>query len=70
MECIYCRGKMVKGMTSYVVNRKGYHLVLDNVPAYICTQCGEPFFESKGVVLVQDMIRDIDSRAEELRAAG
>ncbi len=70
MECTFCRGKMKKGKTSYVINRKGYHLVLDNVPAYICTQCGEPYFESEGVEIVQAMIRDIDQRSEALQAVG
>lgn len=70
MDCIYCKGKMEKGTTSYVVNRKGYHLVLDDVPAHICTQCGEPYFEPKGVEVVQAMIQEIDSKAEALQAAG
>jgi YgiT-type zinc finger domain-containing protein len=66
MECFYCKGKMKKGKTSYVVNRRGYHLVLDQVPAFICGQCGEPYFEPEGVELVQQMIREIDQKAEEL----
>lgn len=70
MECIYCKGKMKKGMSSYVVNRKGYHLVLDRVPAYVCTQCGESLFDEKGVSLVQEMIRNIDDKVEDLQATG
>ena len=68
MDCFYCKGKMEKGKTSYVVNRKGYHLVLDNVPAFICMQCGEPYFEPEGVELVQAMIRDIDQKTQALEA--
>ena len=68
MECHLCKGKMKKGDTSYVLNRKGYHLVLDKVPAYICEQCGEPYFEVQEVNLIQDMIREIDRKSEELQA--
>ncbi len=70
MECFYCKGKMKKGEASYVVNRKDYHLVLDHVPAYVCEQCGEPYFEAEGVQLVQEMICDIDQKTELLRASG
>ena len=70
MECFYCRGAMKKGKTAYTINRKGYHLVIDNVPAYICEQCGEPYFESEGVKLVQEMVHEIDSRTEALQATG
>lgn len=70
MECSFCKGKMVKGKTSYMVNRRGYHLVIDNVPAYICQQCGEPHFEPAGVEKIQAMIQDIDRDAEALQAVG
>lgn len=66
MECFYCKGRMTKGETSYVVNRKGYHLVLDKVPAYVCSQCGEPYFEAHEVALVQEMIKEIDQKAQAL----
>jgi YgiT-type zinc finger domain-containing protein len=67
MECFFCKGVMKKSCSSYVVNRNGYHLVLDEVPAYVCDQCGEPYFEPEGVDLVQNMIRDLDKAAESLK---
>jgi len=70
MECFYCKGEMKKGKTSHVVNRKGYHLVLDEVPAYICQQCGEAYFDSEGIDLVQAMVCDIDKKAALLQAHG
>ena len=70
MECFHCKGKMKKGETSYTVNRKDYHLVLDHVPAFICEQCGEPYFEENGIELVQQIIRDIDRNSGQLRAVG
>lgn len=70
MDCFYCKGKMKKGRTSYVVNRHGYHLVLDDVPAYICCQCGEPYFEPEGVGLVQEMVKEIDLKTNALQQTG
>ena len=68
MVCHFCKGTMQKGKTSYTVNRKGYHLVIDEVPAYICDQCKEPYFDEPGVRLVQELIRDLDRRAEALQS--
>ncbi len=70
MECHYCKGKMVAGKTAYSVNRKGYHLVIDEVPAFVCTQCGEPYFEEKSIQLIQELISQVDERAEKIQAVG
>ena len=48
-------------------HRRGYHLVIDQVPAYLCTQCGEPYFEEEGVKVIQEMLKVIDKKSEELQ---
>jgi len=67
MKCYYCGGDMKKGETTYTVNRHGYHLLIDDVPAWICTQCGEVYFEEEEVDLIQDMLKEIDARAAKVR---
>ncbi len=37
---------MKNGKTTYTVNKKGYHLLIDDVPAWICEQCGEPYLKA------------------------
>ena len=68
MECPHCHGILVAGTTSYAINRKGYHLIIDDVPAFICEQCGEPLFTEEAVHLVQQMVRTLDARHIELSA--
>jgi len=53
---------MVRGKTSYTLNRQGYHLVIDEVPAWICRQCGEAYFEEEEVDAIQDLIKTLDSK--------
>ena len=44
MECLYCRGELVRERISYAATRRGYHLIIDEVPAWVCRQCaGNPF---------------------------
>ena len=66
MECPYCDGYLMPGKTSYTINRRGYHLIIDDVPAYICEQCGKPLFTEEAVQLVQQMLQDLDLHRHEL----
>jgi YgiT-type zinc finger domain-containing protein len=69
MECIHCHGTLERGRTSYTVNRKGYHLIIDHVPAWICKQCGEALFDEETVEAIQAMLREVDRQAEALALA-
>jgi YgiT-type zinc finger domain-containing protein len=66
MECYYCQGNMIWGAVSYTANRKGYHLIIDDMPAWICEQCGEPLFDESTVDAIQKMLRQVDSQLERL----
>jgi YgiT-type zinc finger domain-containing protein len=69
MECIHCHGTLERGRTSYTANRKGYHLIIDHVPAWICKQCGEVLFDEDTVEAIQAMLREVDKQAEALALA-
>ncbi len=66
MNCPNCQGELRAGKTSYTVNRYGYHLIIDDVPALVCEQCQEPLFTEQAVRLVQQMIRTLDAGRQEL----
>ena len=62
LECFYCKGTMVRGKTNYAFSKHGYHLLVDEVPAWICQQCGEVYFEEEEVDAIQDLIKTLDSK--------
>ena len=68
MKCVHCQGEMKKGTTPFHVDRKGCHLILDEVPAWICEQCGETYFEEREVDTIQDLIVSIEKQAQRLAA--
>jgi YgiT-type zinc finger domain-containing protein len=68
MECIHCKGQLVKGRAPFSVDRGGYHLHWDGIPAWICAQCGEPLFEGREVDVIQDALRALDRENERLQA--
>jgi YgiT-type zinc finger domain-containing protein len=63
---MYCQGKMECGTAPFHIDRKGYHLILDAIPAWVCIQCGETYFEETTVEAIQQVIRAIDTHAERL----
>ncbi|MCS4541258.1 MAG: YgiT-type zinc finger protein [Euryarchaeota archaeon] len=67
MKCHYCGGKMAKGKTTYSINKKGYHLLVDDIPAWICSQCKEIYFEGDAVDIIQNVIKNIDVGVAKLK---
>jgi YgiT-type zinc finger domain-containing protein len=66
MKCLYCQGTMERGTAPFHIDRKGYHLILDTVPAWVCAQCGEVYFEEAAVEAIHRVIRAIDKHTESL----
>ena len=65
MEYLHCEGTLVRQRVSYAARRRGYHLVIDDVPAWVCEQCGEPLFDEKTVDAIQEVLRGVDTRLEQ-----
>lgn len=66
MKCFHCQGQLQRGFTSFQASRKGYHLTLDRVPAWICNQCGEAMFDEEQSTTLQKMLESLDHKAEHL----
>jgi YgiT-type zinc finger domain-containing protein len=66
VKCLYCRGKMERGTAPFHIDRKGYHLQLDKIPAWVCSQCGEVYFGEEEVDSIQSVIRAMDEQLEKL----
>ena len=60
MECLHCKGHMAKSNAPYSVNRKGYHISWDSIPAWVCTQCGESYFEADEINHIQHALQKVD----------
>jgi len=66
MKCMYCQGEMARGTAPFHIDRKDVHGSLDSVPAWVCTQCGEVYFEEAEVNAVQNIIRAVDEQTGKL----
>ena len=60
MHCFVCKGGTVKpGRVTYVVDRDGRVAVIRDVPAEVCSQCGEEYFGSETAQAVFDQAERI-----------
>ena len=53
----------------FCVDRRGCHVHWDAIPAWVCTQCGEPFFETREVEEIQRALDALDRADEQLATA-
>lgn len=70
MECIHCKGHMNRSMAPFSLDRNGYHVSWDAIPAWVCCQCGEPLFEAREVDLIQNALAELDRQSAALNGNG
>jgi len=59
MKCTHCEGELKQIKVSYTANRNGYHLILDEVPAWSCQRCGRPSFDETTMSSVQGFYENL-----------
>lgn len=60
MECMYCQGSMERKTAPFSIDRDGYHIHWHALPAWVCTQCGEAYFDEQEVDRIQKVLQSID----------
>ena len=53
MKCVVCKqGKTQPGVTTVTFERDGLTLVVKNVPARVCVNCGEEYVDEQAATLL------------------
>jgi YgiT-type zinc finger domain-containing protein len=69
VQCIHCKGRMQRGVAAFSIDRNGYHVHWDAIPAWVCTHCGEPLFEAREASLIQQALVALDRESQKLVTA-
>jgi len=64
MKCMYCQAEMKKGTVPFHIDRNSIHLSLDEIPAWVCPQCGESYFEEKEVDSMQALVKAVEEQTQ------
>lgn len=67
MRCDLCKGKVQKNFISYTLFYEGHWIIVDNVPAKVCRQCGEKLFSPKTVERLQKIVWDKKSPSKKVQ---
>jgi YgiT-type zinc finger domain-containing protein len=67
MECLCCKAKMRFGTAPFSIDRNGYHVSWDALPAWVCDQCGESLFETHEVDKIQKILSVLDQEQATVR---
>jgi len=66
MNCMYCNGPLERAKVPYHIDRAHVHVIIDEVPAWVCSRCDEVMFDERAVDEIQQLITAVDQRAERL----
>jgi len=44
MKCVFCGGRVEKKMITFTYEEDDKYLIVENVPAEVCTKCGEKMY--------------------------
>ena len=61
MNCFYCKGRTVETTTKFIVDLGNCVVIVKNVPARVCQQCGEASFSddvAKQLEKIVDTVRN------------
>ncbi len=54
-QCSICVGRVEPGTTTFAVDLKSGLIVVRNVPALVCTQCGEEWIEDSTAIELEQI---------------
>lgn len=55
-KCAFCQGDLEEKTVTYTTEHNGRVVVVENVPALVCKQCGETLFKPQTVEKLQKIV--------------
>lgn len=57
-RCHYCQGKLERKHVNRLQEYQGNWILLENLPALVCTQCGEQYYSPQTHDLIVDLLQE------------
>jgi len=61
-RCTFCKGKLTRGTTEFIARSAGEVVVIRDVPAWICEQCGEAYYTPEISRKIDAVMRDVSRK--------
>ena len=63
MNCFMCKGKLADSTTSFMVDLGNCIVIIKNVPAQVCGQCGEASYSNDVARQIEKIVNSVKSSA-------
>ncbi|HNX18588.1 MAG TPA: type II toxin-antitoxin system MqsA family antitoxin [Methanoregula sp.] len=61
-RCTFCKGRLVSGTTEFIARAAGEVVVIKDIPAYVCEQCGEAYYTTETSRKIDGVMRDVHKK--------
>lgn len=59
MKCFMCKGDLIEKDVNYLVDLDMSIIIIKSVPARVCSQCGEKFFDDDVAEKLEKMVNQL-----------
>lgn len=66
MECFKCKGDLIQKKINYVVNLENTIIIVKGVPAKVCIQCGEQYFDDETTENIEKIVNKLKELETEI----
>ena len=66
MECFMCKGKLESKKVNYIVDLDNTIIIIKEVPAKVCTKCGEQYFDDETSKNIEKIVNQLKELAIEV----
>ena len=60
-DCYFCGGQVTAQQVDVMRQWKNRYILIENVPAYVCTQCGEQYYDGVIAEAMDRIMRDSET---------
>ncbi|MBQ2917299.1 MAG: type II toxin-antitoxin system MqsA family antitoxin [Clostridia bacterium] len=66
MDCFMCKGEVIEKKVNYMVDLESTIIIIKCVPAKVCTQCGEQYFEDQTSENIENIVNKLKDLSTEV----
>lgn len=66
MNCILCKSNLIEGKVNHIIDFEGHIIIIKEVPANICKQCGEYFIENEIALKLEKIVEEAKKNKAEV----
>ena len=66
MVCFMCKGKLERKNISYMAEIDNTIIIIKEVPANVCKQCGEKYIDDDVMVNIEKIVKNLKKESKEI----